>query len=77
MGFRLGSGLRLGLRFGLELGLWLGLGLGSRCSSVFLLFRSGGWVGGEMEIKANLSLSLVEVEAELGKNIFWSLKAKM
>ena len=25
-----------------------------------------GWVGGEMEIKANLSLSLVEVEAELG-----------
>ena len=26
----------------------------------------GGWVGGEMEIKANLSLSLVEVEAELG-----------
>ena len=27
----------------------------------------GGWVVGEMEIKANLSLSLVEVEAELGK----------
>ena len=27
----------------------------------------GGWVGGEMEIKANLSQSLVEVEAELGK----------
>ena len=27
----------------------------------------GGWVGGEMEIKANLSLRLVEVEAELGK----------
>ena len=26
----------------------------------------GGWVVGEMEIKANLSLSLVEVEAELG-----------
>ena len=26
----------------------------------------GGLVGGEMEIKANLSLSLVEVEAELG-----------
>ena len=26
----------------------------------------GGWVGGEMEIKANPSLSLVEVEAELG-----------
>ena len=47
-------------------GLRLGLGHGSRCSSVFLLFRSGGWVGGEMKIKANLSLSLVEVEAELG-----------
>ena len=61
--------LRLGLmlRLGLGLRLRLGLGLGSRCSSVFLLFRSGGWVGGEMEIKANLSLSLVEVEAELGK----------
>ena len=29
----------------------------------------GGWVGGEMEIKANLSLRLVEVEAELGKNV--------
>ena len=43
----------------------MGLGLGSRCSSVFLLFRSGGWVGGEMEIKANLSLRLDEVEAEL------------
>ena len=27
------------------------------------------WVGGEMGIKANLSQSLVEVEAELGKNI--------
>ena len=27
----------------------------------------GGWVRGEMEIKANLSQSLVEVEAELGK----------
>ena len=25
-----------------------------------------GWVGGEMKIKANLSQSLVEVEAELG-----------
>ena len=25
-------------------------------------------MGGEMEIKANLSLSLVEVEAELGNN---------
>ena len=32
-----------------EVGVWVevgGLGLGSRCSSVFLLFRSGGWVGG-------------------------------
>ena len=40
--------LRLRLRIGLRLGLGLrmGLGLGSRCSSVFLLFRSGGWVGG-------------------------------
>ena len=27
---------------------------------------TGGWMGGEMEIKANLSQSLVEVEAELG-----------
>ena len=52
---------------GFGLGLRMGLGFGSRCSAVFLLFRSGGWVGGEMEIKANLSLSLVEVEAELGK----------
>ena len=45
LGFRFGLGLRLGLRLGFGLGLWLGLGLGSRCSSVFLLFRSGGWVG--------------------------------
>ena len=28
----------------------------------------GGWVGGEIEIKANLSQSLDEVEAELGNN---------
>ena len=28
----------------------------------------GEWVGGEMEIKANLSQRLVEVEAELDKN---------
>ena len=35
--------LRIGLRLGLGLGLRMGLGLGSRCSSVFLLFRSGGW----------------------------------
>ena len=47
---------------GFGLGLRLGLGLGSRCSAVFLLFRSGGWVGGEMEIKANL-------EAELGNKL--------
>ena len=26
--------------------VWFEVGLGSRCSSVFLLFRSGGWVGG-------------------------------
>ena len=30
----------------------------------------GGWVGGEMEIKANLSQSLFEVEAELGKKVY-------
>ena len=35
-----------------------------------LLLRSGGWGWcGEMEIKANLSQSLVEVEAELGNFI--------
>ena len=33
----------------------------------FLVRWVGGWVGGEMEIKANLSQRLVEVEAELGK----------
>ena len=37
----------------------------------YLLLRSGGWGWcGEMQIKANLSQSLVEVEAELGnKNV--------
>ena len=34
--------VEVGVKVGLEVGLRLGLGLGSRCSSVFLLFRSGG-----------------------------------
>ena len=29
----------------------------------------GGWLGGEMKIKANLSQSLDEVETELGKSM--------
>ena len=33
-----------------------------------------GWVVGEMEIKANLSQSLVEVEAELGKSLIYRVK---
>ena len=66
----------------LELEVWVGVGVevgvGAwvKMQFSFLTF-SVRWVGGEMEIKADLSLSLVEVEAELGKNIFWSLKAKM
>ena len=40
VGFEVEVGVEVGL------GLRLGLGLGSRCSSVFLLFRSGGWVVG-------------------------------
>ena len=43
--------LRLGLGLGLRLRLWgSGLGLG-------LLFRSGGWVVGDLESKANLNSS--------------------
>ena len=33
----------------------------------------GGWVGGEMEIKANLSQRLVEVEAELDNKTNWKI----
>ena len=31
-----------------------------------ILFRSVGWVGGEIDSKANLSQSLVELELEVG-----------
>ena len=44
--------------------------LGYRDTPLFprLLFRSGGWVGGEMKTKANQRQIEVEVEAELGNN---------
>ena len=45
-----------------------GVGAWVKMQFSFLTFSVrlvGGWVVGEMEIKANLSLSLVEVEAEL------------
>ena len=56
-----------------EVGVEVGLGAWVKMQFSFLTFSVrwvGGWVGGEMEIKANLSLRLVEDEAELGKNIF-------
>ena len=33
----------------------------------------GGWVGGDMEIKANLSQSLVEVEADFGNRAWFEV----
>ena len=57
----------------LEVEVWVGVGVvvgvGAwvKMQFSFLTF-SVRWVGGEMEIKANLSLSLVEVEAELGND---------
>ena len=55
----------------LELEVWVEVEVGAwvKMQFSFLTFSVrwvGGWVGGEMEIKAYISLSLVEVEAELG-----------
>ena len=59
--------LRLGLKLKLGLGSRLRLGFGSRCTSVFLLFRLGGWLGlldklevklYQLKLKLKLELSL-------------------
>ena len=60
--------VELEVEVGVEVGVWAWV----KMQFSFLTFSVrwvGGWrwVGGEMKIKANLSLSLVEVEAELGK----------
>ena len=48
--------------------------MGQDAVQFFYFFgQVGGWVGGEMEIKANLSLSLVEVETELNNMTFFLL----
>ena len=58
-------GVEVGLGDEVGLGVEVGVGAWVKMQISFLTF-SVRWAGGEMEIKANLSLSLVEVEAELG-----------
>ena len=57
VGVEVGFGVKV--EVGVEVGAWVKM----QFSFLTFLVR---WVGGEMEIKANLSLSLDEVEAELG-----------
>ena len=62
--------VRVGVGVGVEVGVraWVKMQFNFL---TFLVRWVGGWLGGEMEIKANLSLSLVEVEAELRKKGTW------
>ena len=67
-GAEVGVGVEVGVGDEVGLGVEVGVGAWVKMQFSFLTF-SVRWVGGEMEIKANLSLSLDEVEAELGKNM--------
>ena len=57
--------VEVGVRVEVGVGAWVNMQFSFLTFSVRWV---GGWVGGEMEIKANLSLSLAEVEAELGNS---------
>ena len=67
--------VEVGVKVEVGVGVEIEVGVWAKMQFSFLTFSVrwvggggwvGGWVGGEMENKANLSLSLVEVEAELG-----------